>query len=156
MYKSLQLILAALMIFFAVNASADVKVGYVDVDRILRESPQAADSAKKLQQEFKQRSEDIDRLRKQITDKENSGVAKAQELAALKLEYDRKQRELNEDASIRKNEELGKLQDRINQAVTLVSEAEGYDLVIYSGLAYTSKRVDLTDKVLKFISKDYP
>ena len=156
MNKFMQLMFAVFMIFFAVNAVADVKVGFVNVDRILRESPQAADSAKRLQQEFKQRSEDIDRLRRQINDKENSGVAKEQDLAALRLEYERKQRELNEDASIRKNEELGKLQDRINQAVTAVSEAEGYDLVIYSGLAYTSKRVDLTDKVLKFIGKDNP
>jgi outer membrane protein len=45
------------------------------------------------------------------------------------------------------------LQDRINKAVTAVAEAEGYDLVVYSGVAFASKKVDITDKVLKSLGK---
>ena len=43
--------------------------------------------------------------------------------------------------------------NRINKAVTTVSEAEGYDLVVYGGVAYASKKVDITDKVLKALGK---
>ena len=43
--------------------------------------------------------------------------------------------------------------DRINKAVTSVAEAEGYDLVVYSGVAFASKKVDITDKVLKSLGK---
>ena len=70
----------------------------------------------------------------------------------LKIEFQRKQRELREDINIRKNEELAVLQDRINNAVKSVSESEGYDLVMYSGVAYASSKIDLTGKVLKLLS----
>jgi outer membrane protein len=34
-----------------------------------------------------------------------------------------------------------------------VAETEGYDLVVYSGVAFASKKVDITDKVLKSLGK---
>ena len=78
---------------------------------------------------------------------------KERDVANNKLEFQRKQRELREDINLRKNEELSVLQDRINKAVTAVAEAEGYDLVVYSGVAFASKKVDITDKVLKSLGK---
>ena len=78
---------------------------------------------------------------------------KERDVQNIKIEFQRKQRELREDINLRKNEELGSLQDRINKAVQSVSEAEGYDLVVYSGVAYASKKIDVTDKVLKLLGK---
>ena len=78
--------------------------------------------------------------------------SKQRQATNLKIEFQRKQRELREDINIRKNEELANLQDRINNAVKKVSEAEGYDLVMYSGVAYASKKIDITEKVLKLLS----
>src|SRR3546814_13030419 len=83
-----------------------------------------------------------------LTLSESAKRDKERDLSNLKIEFQRKQRELREDVNLRKNEELGSLQDRINKAVTAVAEAEGYDLVIYSGVAFASKKVDITDKVL--------
>lgn len=152
MNKLQQFILATSLSFFAASAvAADLKVGYVEVERILKEAPQTAESGKKLEKEFSPRTAELQRLQKQIADQENSG--KTQDLSSLRLDFERKQRELNEDINIRKNEELASLQDRINKAVTAVSEAEGYDLVLYSGIAYGSKKADLTDKVLKSLGK---
>ena len=45
------------------------------------------------------------------------------------------------------------MQDQLNKAVNSVAEAEGYDLVIYNGVAYASKNIDITDKVLKALAK---
>ncbi len=78
---------------------------------------------------------------------------KERDVQNIKIEFQRKQRELREDINLRKNEELGSLQDRVNKAVQSVSEAEGYDLVVYSGVAYASKKIDITDKVLKMLGK---
>jgi len=149
--KFLRYALVASFVLFAANVAANPKVGYVKVEKILRESSQAAESAKKLQTEFSQRTEEIAQLKKQIGEMENSNTANGQKLARLRLEFERKQRELNEDINIRKNEELAVLQDRINKAVTLVSVTEGYDLVFYKNLVYANKRVDITDKVLKLL-----
>lgn len=148
------------------NAQAtELKVGYVQVDKILQEAPQTAESGKKLEKEFSPRTQDLDKMSKQIKDMESSlekdsltmsetdRKNKERDVANLKIDFQRKQRELREDVNLRKNEELGSLQDRINKAVTSVSETEGYDLVVYGGVAYASKKIDITDKVLKVLGK---
>ncbi len=146
-------------------AAAELKVGYVQVDKILQEAPQTAESGKKLEREFSPRSQELDRTQKQIRDIEatldKEGVTlseserrnKERDVSNLKIEFQRKQRELREDINLRKNEELSVLQDRINKAVQTVSETDGYDLVVYGGVAYASKKIDITDKVLKLLGK---
>lgn len=145
MNKLVNYILAACLALTALTASAEVKVGYVDVARLLKDAPQTAEVGKKLEKEFSPRTAELDRLKKQITDQDGTG----KDTSSLRLDFERKQRELNEDINIRKNEELANLQDRINKAINSISETEGYDIVIYSGIAYASKRTDITDKILK-------
>lgn len=159
------LVVASLVTFTIGAQSAELKVGYVQVDKILQEAPQTAESGKKLEREFNPRSQELDRMAKQIKDlesaldKEGLTISEAErrnkerDVQNIKIEFQRKQRELREDINLRKNEELGSLQDRINKAVQSVSEAEGYDLVVYSGVAYASKKIDITDKVLKLLGK---
>lgn len=149
---------------FSINA-AELKIGYVQVDKILQEAPQTAESGKKLEREFSPKSQELDRMQKQIRDieavldkdrltiSETDRRNKERDVSNLKIEFQRKQRELREDINLRKNEELSSLQDRINKAVQTVSEAEGYDLVVYGGVAYASKKIDITDKVLKLLGK---
>lgn len=166
MSKILKSLVMAGLVTFAISAqSADLKVGYVQVDKILQEAPQTAESGKKLEREFSPRSQELDRMAKQIKDLEaaldKDGLTiseaerrnKERDVQNIKIEFQRKQRELREDINLRKNEELGSLQDRVNKAVQTVSEAEGYDLVVYSGVAYASKKIDITDKVLKTLGK---
>ncbi len=145
--------------------AADFKVGYVQVDKLLQEAPQTVETGKKLEKEFSPRSLDLEKLQKQIRDieaqldHERSNVneserrIKERQLNNMRLEFQSKQRELREDINLRKNEELAVLQERINKAVQTVAESEGYDLVAYSGIAYASKRIDITDKVLKLLGK---
>jgi outer membrane protein len=159
------LLVASLITFAASAQSAELKVGYVQVDKILQDAPQTAESGKKLEKEFSPRSQELERMAKQIKDietvldkegltlSESERRTKERDAQNIKIEFQRKQRELREDINLRKNEELGSLQDRINKAVQSVSEAEGYDLVVYSGVAYASKKIDITDKVLKMLGK---
>ncbi len=166
MSKLLRSVLVASLFSYAVAGNAaELKVGYVQVDKILQEAPQTVETGKKLEKEFSPRSQDLERLQKQIRDAETALTKdrltiseteqrnKERDVANLKIEFQRKQRELREDVNLRKNEELGALQDRINKAVTAVAEAEGYDLVVYGGVAFASKKIDITDKVLKSLGK---
>ena len=166
-FKSL--VLASLFVLatnLSANAgAAELKIGYVQVDKILQDAPQTAESGKKLEREFSPRSLDLDKMQKQIHDIETAldkeGVTlsetdrrnKERDASSLKIEFQRKQRELREDINLRKNEELSSLQDRINKAVQTVSETDGYDLVVYGGVAYASRKIDITDKVLKLLGK---
>ena len=149
MNKLLVVILVSGLSFFTVHVHADQKIGFVDFERILRDAPETAESVKKLEKEFTPRTADLDKLKKQITDLESADKSKQQELNNLKIEFERKGRELNEDISLRKNEELAAIQERIAKAVTAIAEKEQYDIVLYAGIAYVSKKVDLTEQVLK-------
>jgi len=135
------------------------------IDLICVRSAPTVETGKKLEKEFSPRSQELERMQKQIRDAETALSKdsltisetdrrnKERDVANLKIEFQRKQRELREDVNLRKNEELGALQDRINKAVDAVAETEGYDLVIYGGVAYASKKIDITDKVLKSLGK---
>ncbi|MEI8362793.1 MAG: OmpH family outer membrane protein [Betaproteobacteria bacterium] len=159
------LVLASFMTFALSTQSAELKVGYVQMDKILQEAPQTAESGKKLEREFSPRSQELDRMSKQIKeletalDKDGLTITEAErrnkerDVQNIKIEFQRKQRELREDFNLRKNEELGSLQDRINKAVQAVAKAESYDLVMYSGVAYAADKIDITDKVLKLLGK---
>lgn len=159
------LVLTGFMTFTLLAQSAELKVGYVQVDKILQEAPQTAESGKKLEREFNPRSQELNRMAKQIKELESAldkeGItiteterrSKERDIQNIKVEFQRKQRELREDINLRKNEELGSLQDRINKAVQSVAKAENYDLVMYSGVAYAADKLDITDKVLKLLGK---
>jgi outer membrane protein len=146
----------------AANTAAPAKVGYVQLERLMQ-SPASIEVGKKLQKEFTPRNAELQRMKKQIDDKEAAldkeiltlpeatRQTRSKEISELKLDFQRAQRELAEDFEIRKREEKAKLQDRINQAVATVSKAEGYDLVLYGIAAYAGTKIDITDKVVKAI-----
>ncbi|MDH5436713.1 MAG: OmpH family outer membrane protein, partial [Gammaproteobacteria bacterium] len=63
-------------------------------------------------------------------------------------ELKRKQDEFREDFNIRRNEEFGKLQKRIYEAIVSHAKKEKYDLIISDGVIYASDTVDITNQVL--------
>ncbi|WP_225907045.1 OmpH family outer membrane protein [Methyloradius palustris] len=149
-------------------AKADVtKMGYVQIDKIMQ-SPISLEAGKKLQNEFSPRNADLDKLKKQIADKqasmdkdlatmsETDRRKRSQELSTMQIDFERKQRELSEDFNQRKNEEMSNLQDRVNKAVATVAANEGYDLIFYGSAAYVGKDADITDKIIKAINATNP
>lgn len=157
--------LAISLLSAAMNAAAETKIGYVQIDRIMQ-SPPSLDIGKKLQNEFTPRNAELERLKKQIEDKQTAldkdvnklsdteSREKSKQLSDIKIEFERMQREITEDFNQRKSEELSSLQDRINKAVTNVSQTEGYDLVLYNGIAYAGKKIDITDKIISALGKN--
>ena len=161
------LLLAISLPCFAANGAATAtaaasKIGYVQIDKIMQ-SPASMAVGEKLQKEFTPRNSELQRLKKQLDDKEaaldkdmmtlpeSTRETRSREISELRLDFQRQQRELAQDFELRKREERAKLQDRINKAVTAVSQAEGYDLVMYGNAAYAGPKADITDKVIKAI-----
>ena len=162
LFKSLFL---STILFTSAVAFAELKIGFVQVDKILQEAPQTIESNKKLEKEFSARTDklkaDVKSLKDKeaafakdaLTMKESERDSKEKSLSQLRVDIQRKERELREDINIRRNEELGGLQDQINKAVTSVAKAESFDLVLYNGVAYASEKIDITDKILKSLGK---
>lgn len=157
---------AALLAAGAVSAQ-DAKIGFVDVGKLLEDSPQAVAARQKLRNEFAPRNEQLEAQHKEIAKLEeqlstDADVMSEERIEELERSIQRRRRdfvrerdEVREDLGIRRNEELGKLQEQINEEVARIARAEGFDLVLTQAVTlYASQRIDITDRVLE--SMDNP
>jgi outer membrane protein len=155
-----------LMLPLSVSAEMKIfKIGYVVVEKILKEAPQTAASNKKLEKEFKSRTDGLQKKVKAIQKQEKefnknsvtmatADRQKAQKkIQNSKIEIQRIERELREDIDIRRREEIGKLQQKINEAIEEMAKNDKYDLILYQGVAYASKEIDITDKLIEVLAK---
>jgi outer membrane protein len=168
MYKKLVVVLlAGWFAASAVAADAEVKVGVVNAQRVINESPQAAKAKKKLEKEFEKRDQDLQKMAKQLqslqdnleknglTMAESDRRAKEREFNETNREFQRRQREFREDLNLRQNEEMAAIYDRVNRVIKQVAETEKFDLILQEAV-YVSPKIDLTEKVIKALqeSKD--
>jgi outer membrane protein len=145
--------------------AADLKIGFIDADRINRESVPAERATKKLEKEFAPREQELRKLEQQIktlqgqlekdslTMSESDRRSRESELGRQTREYQRLQREFREDLNLRRNEELAALFERANKVIRGIAEAEKFDLILQEAV-YRSPRIDITDKVLKALSAE--
>ncbi len=145
--------------------AADLKIGFIDADRINRESAPAERATKKLEKEFAPREQELRKLDQQIkalqaqiekdglTMSEGDRRGKEQELGRQTREFQRLQREFREDLNLRRNEELAALFERANRVIKQIAEAEKFDLILQEAV-YRSPRIDITEKVLKALAAD--
>ena len=159
-------IIAAAMLATAASGFAnEVKIGFVNMDRLLREAAPAVRALKKLEREFAPRDQELQKLAKQGKDlqtqleKEGMTMAeserrnKEQDLARINRDLQRLQREFREDLNLRRNEETAQLLERANKVIQQIGESEKYDLILTDAVAaFRSPRVDITDKVLKALA----
>jgi outer membrane protein len=143
--------------------AADFKIGFVNTERIFRESAPAVRASKKLEKEFAARDQEIQRMAKQFRDlqahleKENVTMSeterhnKERDLANLNRDLQRAQREFREDLNIRQNEERAAFQDKVNKAIGDLAEKEKFDLILQEAV-YVSNRIDITDKVIRALA----
>ncbi len=146
-----------------VEAADPLKIGVVNLERVLREAVPAVKAQKKLEKEFAAREQELQKATKQIKDiqttleKENVTIseserrAKEQDLARLNRDLQRMQREFREDANLRRNEELASVFERANKVVQDIATAEKFDLILQDAV-YISPRIDITDQVIKALA----
>lgn len=156
---SLPLLLAA----FAHSAFAELKLGFVNGQRVVNESPQAKKAKLKIEKEFAQRDQELQQLSKRLqttqegmdkngmTMSESDRKNKEREFGDLNRDFQRKQREFREDLNLRQNEEMAAIFERANKVIKQIAEAEKFDLIVQEAVYY-SPRIDVTDKVIKALS----
>jgi outer membrane protein len=149
-------------ILFTLNSIAlELKIGIVDVNKILKEAPQTISANKKLEKEFSARTE---KLKAKIKTLESDGKKYQKEsltmsddqrdkaeksLQQRRIDIQRNERELREDMDLRRREEIGDLQEKINLTIDKIAAEEKYDLILYNGIAFASSKVDITDQIIK-------
>lgn len=145
-------------------SASELKIGVVNMERILRDSRSAAEASQRLNAESQRRQEEIDAVTKRfkhrlegfeknaVTMSEREVIAERRELAEMERDLARRNREARDEMNQRRNEEVLLLQNRASRVVRDMAEKEKFDLVLYECF-YASKRVDITDRVMKEVDK---
>ena len=154
----------AVMALAAGSVAAQSKIGFVNTERIFRESDAAKRAEKKLEGEFSKRERELSELTTRLrTDgekfqkdipvmSESQRNQRQRAIGDLELDVNRKQREFNEDVNRRRNEEFSTVLQSANRALKQIAEKEGLDAV-FQDAAYANPKLDLTDKVLKALAE---
>ena len=144
--------------------AADIKIGFISTERVLRESAPAIRSLKKLEREFEKRNAEVLKMQQQFrtlqtqlerdgaTMSENDRRNKERELSALTRDLQRSERTLREDLTMRQNEEMTGLQERANSIIKQVADQEKFDLILQEPIVWASPRIDITDRVIRLLA----
>lgn len=161
--KQLAVSLILASAFAAAPALANTKIGFVNTERLLREAPLSVAAQKKLEREFAAREQALQKLAKQardlqaqldkdgVTMSDSERKTKERDLGNLNRELQRQGREFREDLNLRRNEELGQIQERARKAIQDIARAESFDLIVEQAV-YVDPKNDITDRVMKALN----
>jgi outer membrane protein len=141
----------------------EFRLGFVSLDRIIKEAVPAKNAQAKLEQEFSKREKDLqaqgttlksmaDQLEREApTLSESQRTNRQKQLIELDRDFQRKRREFQEDLNTRRNEELQQVFERANRVVKQVADTEKYDLILQEAV-YVNPKHDITDKVIRALN----
>jgi outer membrane protein len=146
-----------------VAGAVEMKIGFVNTERVFREAAPAKRAQQKLEREFAARNVELGKIEKQGRDlqteleRENVTIAesvrrdKERQLADISRNFQRLQREIREDLNLRRNEELASVQERATRVINQIAEQEKFDLIIQEAV-FASGRIDITEKVIRALA----
>jgi outer membrane protein len=159
-FKQFAVSLILVSAFAAAPVLADTKIGFVNTEKLLREAPLSVAAQKKLEREFAARDQELQKLAKQardlqaqldkdgVTMSDSDRKTKERDLGNLNRDLQRQGREFREDLNLRRNEELGQIQERARKAIHDIAKAEKYDLIVEQAV-FVDPKSDITDRVMK-------
>jgi outer membrane protein len=161
--KTIVAMLLAMVSLAAHAQAAELKIGFVNTERVFREAAPAKRAQQKLEREFAARNSELAKVEKQGRDlqseleRENVTMTEAQrrekerQLADISRNFQRMQREIREDLNLRRNEELASVQERATRVINQIAEQEKFDLIVQEAV-FASSRIDITEKVIKALA----
>jgi outer membrane protein len=159
--------LAGLPLFAAAQSVDGLKIGVVNVGRLLQESPQAQAAREALEDEFAPRRREIVAMQTSLEKKSASMQkdlevmgAEERENAQRDLRNDerailRAQNEFREDLDLRNNEAIGAIQQDVLLEISAYGDSLELDLILADGIVYASSKIDITEPVLERLRASY-
>ena len=156
---------AATLLAAGAATAADLKIGVVNMERILRESKTPIEASDRLNAEGQRRQEEIEGISRRFKARlerfekdapsmtESERVQERRSLAEMERDVTRRSREAREEFNQRRNEEVLLLQNRAGRVVQELAKKEPFDLALYD-FFYASDRVDLTSRVIEALDRD--
>jgi outer membrane protein len=162
------LIAGALMTSAMISSAvqAEQKIGVVNVQGIFQSLPQAATIQQTIAAEFKDKTEEVSRLEKDVKyyvekhqrDSATMSDAEKKELEEkiikMRDDYTAKAQPLQQEIQKRAQEEQNKLLGLIRQGIEAVSAKEKYDLVLNANaVTFVNPEFDISKAVIEQVNK---
>lgn len=139
----------------------DYKIGVVDPERVIEESPQYEAARQALQEEvadreraLREQQAKLDELKKNL--ERDAALMSEEELARLQNDIrnrDRKVKyakaEFQDDFALRQNELRTRLIAQVREVVQELAKEQKIDLIVSEGVVYFSERVDMSAQVIE-------
>ena len=158
MFKKLLIALFAFSLSQTLNA-AELKVAVVQLQKLISESAQVQKAQADMKKDFQPREtklvneqKDLQKLEERL-EKDFAVMSDAEKQKAQKEFMDRRNElkrdmdQMNQDLTIRRNQEMGKFQKSVNEAINAVAKEQNIDLVLVEGIAYAKESLDITTQV---------
>ena len=164
--RAIVLFLLALLVT-SINAQS-IKIGYIDVEKVINSLPQYQYDNDSLIQQFEPKKQQlldlfkhIELLKKNLNNvdrpinnenyqKELDNIIELE--ASFQKETELWQQQLNQ----KKYESLQKIETMINLAIEEFAISENYDLILYQNAAFASDQVNITNQIISKIEGTSP
>jgi outer membrane protein len=145
-------------------AQSPVKIGYIDLQRVIDESQAGKSARASFKNEFKGKIDMIEQRASQLVREKQEFMskapvmdlsakdAKAEEISRMEKELQRMREDVRDEIQKRDFEFSQKIQSELEVVIKQLGESGGYTLIIektQGGILYAGKGTDLTDEVIK-------
>jgi outer membrane protein len=152
-----------LLFFYCDYAFCEGKIGFVDMELLIDNSPQINNARATINSEFEiqyqnieHKETDLETLENRIT--KDGAIMSLEKLAPLQERariLDRQIRRAKEDLkdaiSIRNNQILNKVQTELSDIVKQYAIDNGYDAILINAILYVSDEMDITQEILQVL-----
>ena len=154
-----------ILFFFSAHTLSANKIGFVDMDKLINNSPQISNARALITTEFElqyadveQKESDLERLENRITkDGAMMSLADLKPLQERARILDRQIRRAKEDLkdaiSIRNSQILSKIQEELNKTVEKYAKDNGYDAILINAILYVSDEMNITSEILQILKQ---
>lgn len=140
---------------------AELKIGVVNINAVLEKSSQFEEAKRRMDQKFLPRKKQLESQQSEIQSldeklsKDGAVMGDAErkkmekEIQGKVRDAKRAQQEFMEDFNASRNEELGKVQRHILEAIRAIAKDDNFDLLLTEGVIYSNPEIDVTAQVQK-------
>jgi outer membrane protein len=153
------------LVFAATAEAQQLRIGYVDMKKVLDNAPQVLAGRARLDQEFRARNDAIEldevranALEARLAQGDVSADGRVQlerDLREMRRNITRRKEDLRDELSFRRTEEVQSLEEQINVAVQEIAERNGYDLIVSSPVIYANPDLDITEMILEQLEVEF-
>ncbi len=142
--------------------SAQLKFGYIDIQKVLVTDQEAIDAQKKFEDERQAAIQELQKMEEEFTNSqetlsqqnlllsEETRQKKTQELQDMYVKMQEYQQNKDQELVNRQTELMKPIYDKINAAVRMIRDRGGYDFIFDTSYLLDAKeQYDLTEELLK-------